>query len=201
MYLGSTYVAIASSTGAIPENSPSKWGLSAQGINNTGAWNSVETYSPGDLVTLNGSSYLCVISNTNTIPPNPTYWLLFASKGDQGIQGYQGVQGPSGGPTGPQGIQGNQGNAGVTGATSNAGMRQQQVTAALLTGPQSFTITTANTPIATDRVYMIVDGRYERANGNITVAISVGSFQVNWNGAYDLTPNDDIVVTWFTTPP
>lgn len=67
-----------------------------------GAWNSATTYYPGDRVTLNGSSYECILSHTNQTPPNATYWQLIASKGDTGATG----------ATGPQGDAGEQGNKG-----------------------------------------------------------------------------------------
>jgi hypothetical protein len=209
-YLSSSYVALTSSTNVIPVGNPASWSLMTQGINNTGIWNAIETYHPGDLVTIstlyntngNDGSYLCILQNTNITPPNNTYWILLAARGTQGIQGYQGVQGPSGGPTGAQGVQGNAGPAGPAGATSNAGYRQQQVTPVQQTGAQSFTITTTSTPIATDRVYMVVNGRNERIGATISCTIVAGvSFQVNWLGAYDLTPVDDCIVAWFTTPP
>lgn len=56
-----------------------------------GAWSSATAYSVGDLVTLNGSSYACVLAHTNQTPPNTTYWQLLASKGDPGATGATGA--------------------------------------------------------------------------------------------------------------
>jgi hypothetical protein len=70
-----------------------------------GDWISTTAYKVRNIVSLNGSSYMCIADNTNATPPNETYWKLVSSKGDQGIQGIQGVQGEQG----IQGIQGEEG--------------------------------------------------------------------------------------------
>lgn len=49
-----------------------------------GAWNSGTAYAVGDVVTLSGSSYVCVLDHTNHTPPNTTYWQLLASVGSTG---------------------------------------------------------------------------------------------------------------------
>lgn len=49
-----------------------------------GTWSGATAYAVGDVVTLNGSSYACVLDHTNHTPPNATYWQLLASKGDTG---------------------------------------------------------------------------------------------------------------------
>lgn len=66
---------------------------------NKGAWSGATAYTVGDIVTLSGSSYICVANSTNNTPPNATYWALLSSKGDKGDKG----------DTGSQGIQGIQG--------------------------------------------------------------------------------------------
>ncbi|WP_247337463.1 carbohydrate-binding protein [Bradyrhizobium sp. 147] len=53
----------------------------------TGAWSGATAYEVGDVVTLSGSSYVCVLDHTNHTPPNTTYWQLLASKGDTGATG------------------------------------------------------------------------------------------------------------------
>lgn len=58
-----------------------------------GAWDSATAYSVGDVVTLSGSSYACVLDHTNHTPPNVTYWQLLASKGDTGTTGATGAAG------------------------------------------------------------------------------------------------------------
>jgi hypothetical protein len=49
-----------------------------------GAWSGATAYTVGDVATLAGSSYACVLGHTNQTPPNATYWQLLASKGDTG---------------------------------------------------------------------------------------------------------------------
>lgn len=49
-----------------------------------GAWSGATDYTVGDVVTLSGSSYVCVLEHTNHTPPNTTYWQLLASKGTDG---------------------------------------------------------------------------------------------------------------------
>jgi hypothetical protein len=46
------------------------------------AWNSAKAYVVGNKVAKDGSSYVCIAPNTNQAPPNATYWLLIAAKGD-----------------------------------------------------------------------------------------------------------------------
>lgn len=56
-----------------------------------GAWSGATAYLVGDVVTLSGSSYVCVLDHTNQTPPNTTYWQLLASKGDTGSTGATGA--------------------------------------------------------------------------------------------------------------
>lgn len=62
-----------------------------------GAWSSVTAYQVNDVVQSGGSSYICILANTNNVPPNATYWQLVASKGDTGPTGGTGSTGPMGG--------------------------------------------------------------------------------------------------------
>jgi hypothetical protein len=41
-----------------------------------GAWVSTTTYVPGNVVTLGGNNYTCILNNLNQTPPNATYWVL-----------------------------------------------------------------------------------------------------------------------------
>jgi len=41
-----------------------------------GTWSSSTAYIPGDVVLLSGTAYACIASNTNTTPPNSTYWTV-----------------------------------------------------------------------------------------------------------------------------
>lgn len=103
-------------------------------IDNKGVWVH-GTYDNLDVVTLAGSSYMCVKDGTTTEPTTLDGWEILAEKGetgakgdrgekgekgDTGLTGPQGVQGPRGdvgpqGPQGPQGLQGIQGPQGVKG--------------------------------------------------------------------------------------
>ena len=80
-----------------------------------GAWSSSTAYVNDsnyiDLVTANGNTYACKVSNTNQAVSNTTYWELVAQKGATGAKGDTGAQGPKGdkgntGATGPQGPKG-----------------------------------------------------------------------------------------------
>lgn len=49
-----------------------------------GEWSQYENYYIGDIVYHNGSSYLCKTDNYNVEPPDPLYWDIYASKGEDG---------------------------------------------------------------------------------------------------------------------
>lgn len=85
-----------------------------------GAWSSGAAYDFLDMVTKDGSSYLCIAEDgvpAGTAVTNTTYWALIAQKGDTGAQGPKGDKGDKGdtGATGPQGPKG------ATGATGPQG--------------------------------------------------------------------------------
>jgi hypothetical protein len=46
-----------------------------------GSWSSVTAYIINDAVSFAGSSYICILGNTNNSPPNATYWNLLAQTG------------------------------------------------------------------------------------------------------------------------
>ena len=77
-----------------------------------GAWSSSTVYVNDsnyiDLVTANGNTYACKVSNTNQAISNTTYWELVAQKGATGAQGPKGDKGETG-ATGPQGPKGDSG--------------------------------------------------------------------------------------------
>lgn len=94
-----------------------------------GAWSNTVAYvsdsSYIDIVTYNGSSYICKTSSTGQTPTNTTYWTLLAQKGEigaTGAQGQQGVKGDTGatGAQGPQGIKGETGATGLKGADGDS---------------------------------------------------------------------------------
>lgn len=100
-----------------------------------GSWSSAITYSLGQAVYYNGSSYVSrVNSNVNNVPvSSPTQWGVLAVMGDTGPTGPQGFQGPAGGPQGPTGPQGAVGAQGVAGPQGVVG---PQGAASTVPGPQ-----------------------------------------------------------------
>jgi hypothetical protein len=78
-------------------------GTGGDGVAWLGAWSSSTTYAALDAVSLNGSSYVCVLGHTNHTPPNLTYWNVLAAKGDTGSTGSTGATGAAGaaGAAGP----------------------------------------------------------------------------------------------------
>jgi hypothetical protein len=67
-----------------------------------GSWSGATAYSINDVVSSGGSSYVCVLSHTNHVPPNATYWAALAGVGPAGATGAAGPVGPTG-PTGQRG--------------------------------------------------------------------------------------------------
>ena len=51
------------------------------GITWQGAWNSSTYYVLNDAVSIGGTSYICILANTNQTPPNGTYWNVLAQSG------------------------------------------------------------------------------------------------------------------------
>lgn len=92
-----------------------------------GVWSSGAAYDFLDMVTKDGSSYLCIAEDgvpAGTAVTNTTYWALIAQKGDTGAQGPKGDKGDKGdtGATGPQGPQGPKGATGATGPQGPSGV-------------------------------------------------------------------------------
>jgi hypothetical protein len=58
-----------------------------------GAYDNGTAYVPYDVVSYNGSVYICVANTTGNIPTTDAYWDLFASKGDTGATGAAGADG------------------------------------------------------------------------------------------------------------
>ncbi|MHC2666588.1 hypothetical protein ACMA5K_24115 [Bradyrhizobium diazoefficiens] len=69
-----------------------------KGLNFTGAYNAVTTYSLGDVMSDAGSSYIWInpTPGAGHAAPNPTYWMVNASKGDPGATGATGAAGTNG---------------------------------------------------------------------------------------------------------
>lgn len=68
----------------------------AGGLNPEGAYNAGTTYTVGDSVSYNGSSYIALTTTTGNLPTNTAFWQVLASKGDTGATGPQGPQGEPG---------------------------------------------------------------------------------------------------------
>ena len=61
-----------------------------------GTWDSATTYAVNDLVEYEGSSYICIAVNSDTVPTNNSFWNLVAEVGGAGPTGPQGPPGPVG---------------------------------------------------------------------------------------------------------
>ncbi|MEA2602650.1 MAG: hypothetical protein QOF89_3642 [Acidobacteriota bacterium] len=84
-----------------------------------GAWSSGISYTTGDAVSFNGSSYISLTDSNTGNPPDtsPASWDLVAQRGDTGAAGPTGATGA----TGAQGPAGAQGSPGATGAQGEQG--------------------------------------------------------------------------------
>lgn len=93
-------------------------------IDNKGLWKP-GTYDNLDVVTLNGSSYMCIKDGTTTEPTTLDGWEVLAAKGDTGAKGDRGEKGEQGdiGKTGPQGVQGPRGDVGPQGPQGQQGLQ------------------------------------------------------------------------------
>jgi hypothetical protein len=56
-----------------------------------GAYAGGTTYYPNDVVTYNGSSYICILQSTGNLPTNTTYFTLLAQAGTNGTNGTNGT--------------------------------------------------------------------------------------------------------------
>lgn len=90
--------ALQATTGKIWEKVGGVWTFVAtyKGFTLPTAWNSATAYNPFDVVTFEGTSYVCVAANTNQEPsfgdsPPNAYWTVLAEKGEKGDQGIQGA--------------------------------------------------------------------------------------------------------------
>lgn len=93
-------------------------------IDNKGAW--VQgSYDNLDVVTLGGSSYMCVKDGTTTNPETLDGWEVLAEKGETGAKGDRGEKGEKGdtGLTGPQGVRGPRGETGPEGPQGKQGLQ------------------------------------------------------------------------------
>lgn len=52
-----------------------------------GAYNGATAYTVDDVVSYNGSSYICILASTGNLPTNATYWEQMSSAGTNGTDG------------------------------------------------------------------------------------------------------------------
>ncbi|WP_157779208.1 hypothetical protein [Loigolactobacillus coryniformis] len=172
-----------------------------------GAYSANKAYTPLDIVSYNGGSYICLAANTGKAPTDMTCWQSLAMpgatgatgpqgpKGDKGDVGATGTQGPKGdtgsqGPTGATGPQGPKGDKGDVGATGTQGPKgdtgSQGPTGA--TGPQG--------PAGKDAVSQIIDGGNSATNGR-AVNSPPSYYQTNYpaKGAMEFKQTSSIGVT------
>lgn len=96
---GKTYRLERDTGGSVSSNwvNISSAGGTGGGFTPRGEWNSTTTYNENDLVSLNGSSYICIEENTNATPAsNPDKWMVNAEKGETGATGTTGSAGIDG---------------------------------------------------------------------------------------------------------
>lgn len=93
-------------------------------IDNKGPW-VPGTYDNLDVVTLGGSSYMCVKDGTTTNPETLDGWEVLAEKGETGAKGDRGEKGEKGdqGDIGPQGVRGPRGETGQEGPQGKQGLQ------------------------------------------------------------------------------
>lgn len=96
-------------------------------IRNRGEWSSDAEYVYNDvyqdIVTYQGSTYMCIQSHSSAegiLPTDTAYWQMMAAAGATGETGAAGGQGPKG-DTGEPGPKGDTGATGATGATGSTG--------------------------------------------------------------------------------
>ena len=56
-----------------------------------GAYNGATAYTVDDVVSYNGSSYICILASTGNLPTNATYWEQMSQKGTDGTNGTDGT--------------------------------------------------------------------------------------------------------------
>lgn len=61
-----------------------------------GEFNEATTYQKLDVVSYQGSSYICLQETTGNLPTNTEYWQLIAQKGTDGVDGKDGTNGIDG---------------------------------------------------------------------------------------------------------
>lgn len=99
-YNGSSYVCILASTGNLPTNVTYWAVLASKGDKGDtgdpwdafkGAYNAGTTYAVNDVVSYDGSSYICILESTGNVPTNVTYFSMLAAGGEDGDDGADGI--------------------------------------------------------------------------------------------------------------
>ncbi len=62
-------------------------------LKNRGAWADATAYVVNDIVSFQGSSYVCILATSEEEPTNATYWDILASVGQDGEDGMDGSSG------------------------------------------------------------------------------------------------------------
>ena len=84
-------------------------------------WSSVTTYTNGNVVSSNGTLWVALDTNTDSLPSTSNAdWSAFGAQGEPGATGATGGVGPTG-ADGPQGSVGDTGPTGATGAVGDTG--------------------------------------------------------------------------------
>lgn len=82
-YQGNAWVALSTHVGQTPYPSSLYWSKlvdKGDAITPLGAWSPTVEYTVNDVVTNDGSSYICIVDNLNSEPPSAN-WLLLAAAG------------------------------------------------------------------------------------------------------------------------
>ena len=85
--------AFQATTGKLWQKSGGTWNFLGinKGFGLPAAWNSATAYNSFDVATLAGTSYVCILANTNQTPPNATYWTVLSGIGATGSTGATGA--------------------------------------------------------------------------------------------------------------
>jgi hypothetical protein len=119
-----------------PQGLPGTNGTNGQAMFFRGAFATGTPYRFFDVVTFNGSSFLCMSPTCSGQPLSDSSWSEVAAAGSQGPTGLQGIQGPQGlSIIGPQGIQGLPGPQGVQGIRGLQGVPGPTGAASTIPGP------------------------------------------------------------------
>jgi len=67
-----------------PAGAPGADGSAGPGFYYLGVWDALSSYNVDDVVSWDGSSFICVAPTTGDEPPNDTYWGVLAAAGVDG---------------------------------------------------------------------------------------------------------------------